>query len=117
MILRPWPMILRSFPITDFSPVEGALIDASAPMMLLARAVRSGGAADELRVNMKSHDEIPLSLPAPHRNMIPTVPATKTRHHRSTAARGHEGALLHWSFAALRVTRRQLENLAARPVP
>jgi len=26
MILRPWPMILRSFPITDFSPVEGALL-------------------------------------------------------------------------------------------
>ena len=25
MILSPWPMILRSLPMTDFSPVDGAL--------------------------------------------------------------------------------------------
>ena len=76
-------MILRSFPITDFSPVEGALIDDSAPLLLLGCAVRSGfGAADELRVNMKSPNEIRLALQASHRNMIPTVPATKTRHQR-----------------------------------
>ena len=53
--LTPWPMILRSVPITDFSPVEGALIDDSALLAQLGRAVRSGfGSADELRVNMKS---------------------------------------------------------------
>src|SRR5215831_6601407 len=97
MILRPWPMILRSFPITDFSPVEGALIDDSAPMLLLGCAVRSGfGAADELRVNMKSPNEFRLALQAPHRNMVPTVPATKTRQsvaQRLRAPRGGPGFL------------------------
>jgi len=47
-------MILRSFPITDFSPFEGALIDACAP---LGRAVRGSsglGSVEELRVDMKA---------------------------------------------------------------
>ena len=60
MILRPWPMILRSFPITDFSPVEGALIDDSALLVLVGRVVRGSSAlssAGELRVNMKSPNE------------------------------------------------------------
>src|SRR5690349_24123751 len=94
MILRPWPMILRSLPITDFSPVDGVLIDDSAPSVLLGRAVRSGfGAADELRVNMKSPNTIRLALQASHRNMIPTHPATKTRHATAGGWARHEAVL------------------------
>src|SRR5262249_14547968 len=72
-------MILRSFPITDFSPVEGALIDDSTPLVPFGAARSGFGAADELRVNMKSPNDNRLALQASHRNMIPTVPATKTR--------------------------------------
>jgi len=93
-------MILRSFPITDFSPVEGALIDDSAPLLLLGCAVRSGfGAADELRVNMKSPNENRLALQAPHRNMIPTVPATKTRQSVAQRLRAPIARSVHWSSA------------------
>jgi hypothetical protein len=60
MIFRPWPMILRSLPMTDFSPLEGALMDGCGPAGPLApagRVVRGSsafGSADGLRVNMKS---------------------------------------------------------------
>ena len=66
--------------MTDFSPVEGALIDDSALLVPLGRVVRSGfGSTDELRVNMWSPNEVCLALQAPHRNMVATVPATGTR--------------------------------------
>src|SRR6516164_6906574 len=54
-------MILRSFPMIDFSPVEDALKDACALLMLVGRVVRGSsvfGSAGGLRVNMKSPDEI-----------------------------------------------------------
>jgi hypothetical protein len=54
MIFSPWPMILRSFPMTDFSPVEGALITL---LVLVGDVVRGSGIfgpADELRVNMET---------------------------------------------------------------
>jgi len=53
MIFSPWPMILRSLPITDFSPVEGELITL---LVLVRGAVRGSGMfgpADGLRVNME----------------------------------------------------------------
>jgi hypothetical protein len=43
--------------MTDFSPVDGALIDDSALLVPLGRVVRgssSFGSADELRVNMEA---------------------------------------------------------------
>src|SRR5215831_15696667 len=51
MIFSPWPMILRSLPITDFSPFEGALIDSA--FVLVVRSSTLGSTV-ELRVNMKS---------------------------------------------------------------
>ena len=51
MILSPWPMILRSIPITDFSPVEGELITLLVPVGVVVRGPSGCGPADELRVN------------------------------------------------------------------
>ena len=54
MILRPWPMILRSFPMTDFSPLDCALITL---LVLVGGVVRGSGIfgpADGLRVNMET---------------------------------------------------------------
>jgi hypothetical protein len=58
MILSPWPMILRSLPITDFSPVEGELITLLVLVGVVVRGPSGCGPADELRVNMKSPNEI-----------------------------------------------------------
>jgi hypothetical protein len=63
--LQPLADVLRSFPITDFSPLEGSLIDGWAP---LGRAVRGSsglGAVDELRVNMTSPNEISVAFDRP----------------------------------------------------
>src|SRR5438105_13277878 len=57
MILSPWPMIFRSLPMTDFSPLEGALKCDCAPFAPLGRAVRRSivlGASVGLRWNMES---------------------------------------------------------------
>jgi len=53
--------------MTDFSPLEGAVIDRSAPLPPLGRVVRCSsifGSTEALRVNMKSPDEIRLPLAA-----------------------------------------------------
>src|SRR6516225_3270411 len=57
-------MILRSFPMTDFSPLEGAVIDRSTPVPPVGRVVRCSsvcGSTEELRVNMKAPDEFCLA--------------------------------------------------------
>jgi hypothetical protein len=55
MIFKPWPMILRSLPMTDFSPLEAAVIDRCAPLAPGVRTGSSGlGSTEELRVNMKT---------------------------------------------------------------
>ena len=49
-------MILRSFLITDFSALEGALMDGWAPLTPVGRVERDSsglGSAKELRVNME----------------------------------------------------------------
>jgi len=46
--------------MTDFSPLDGALIDGCWPLPPAGRAVRGSsvlGSAEELRVNMKAPDE------------------------------------------------------------
>ena len=53
MILSPWAMIFRSFPITDFSPLEGALIDGCTPPGRVVRASSAFGSTEELRVNIE----------------------------------------------------------------
>jgi hypothetical protein len=50
-------MILRSLPITDFSPVEGELITLLVPVGVVVRGPSGLGSAGELRVNMKSPNE------------------------------------------------------------
>jgi hypothetical protein len=58
-------MILRSFPITDLSPLEGSLIDGWAPLAPVERVVRGSsglGSVEELRVNMISPNEIGLAF-------------------------------------------------------
>ena len=58
MIFSPWPVILRSFPMTDFSPVDGALITL---LVLPGDVVRGSGIlgpADGLRVNMEAPEVI-----------------------------------------------------------
>jgi hypothetical protein len=57
MILSPWPMIFRSLPMTDFSPLEVALKCDCAPFAPLGRAVRRSivlGSSVGLRWNMDS---------------------------------------------------------------
>jgi hypothetical protein len=47
--------------MTDFSPLEGALMDGCAPLPPVGRVVRGSsafGSAEELRVNIKSPDEM-----------------------------------------------------------
>jgi hypothetical protein len=55
-------MILRSFPITDFSPLEGALTGDWAPLGRV-RGSSGLGSVEELRVYMNSPDEIGSALP------------------------------------------------------
>src|SRR5215472_16975941 len=50
MILSPWPMILRSLPMTDFSPLDGGVSDRLAGDWVF-------GSTEALRVNMKSPDD------------------------------------------------------------
>src|SRR5262249_967622 len=57
MILSPWPMILRSLPMTDFSPLEGGVSDRLAGDWVF-------GSTEALRVNMKSPDDCYTSPPA-----------------------------------------------------
>ena len=63
--------------MTDFSPVEGALIEDSALLVLVGRVVGGSsifGSADESRVNMNAPDEICLALSAdapPQRLLTP----------------------------------------------
>ena len=63
--------------MTDFSPVEGSLIDNSALLVLVGRVVGGSsifGSADESRVNMNAPDEICLALSAdapPQRLLTP----------------------------------------------
>src|SRR6516165_1003270 len=60
MIFSPWPMILRSLPMTDFSPPDGALIDRCAPLAPAGRVVRGSsdlGSAVDPRVNIKAPDQ------------------------------------------------------------
>ena len=57
MILSPCPMIFRSLPMTDLSPLEGALNCDCAPFAPLGRAVRRSivlGSSVGLRWNMES---------------------------------------------------------------
>src|SRR6476646_11820693 len=57
MILSPWPMIFRSLPMTDFSPLEVALKCDCSPFAPLGRAVRRSivlGSSVGLRWNMES---------------------------------------------------------------
>ena len=57
MILSPWPMIFRSLPMTDFSPLEVALKCDCAPFAPLGRPVRRSivlGSSVGLRWNMES---------------------------------------------------------------
>src|SRR5262245_18856128 len=67
MIFSPWPMILRSLPMMDFSPLEGALMDGCALLVLPGRVLRGSsvfGSADELRVNIEA-PKVLLVKPAP----------------------------------------------------
>jgi hypothetical protein len=77
--VQAWPMILRSFPITDFSPLEGALMDGWAPLAPVGRVERDSiglGSAEELRVNI----EVPQGVRASTNNH-------GTRMHRGPARR------------------------------
>src|SRR5262249_55447634 len=60
MILSPSPMILRSFPMTDFSPLDGGVRSRCLPSSGLGAEVCDGALAptEELRVNtIASPDE------------------------------------------------------------
>src|SRR5262245_47159536 len=69
MIFNPWPMIFRSLPITDFSPLGVLWARGCGLRTALERGVRGSsacGSAGELRVNIKAPvSEVCMTAPAP----------------------------------------------------
>ena len=72
MILSPWPMILRSLPMTDFSPPDGGVRDRCPLLAPLGPVVRDSvlGSIEEPRVNMKAPDEIKATMVIPGEDQL-----------------------------------------------